>query len=88
VRIITGRLLEKDYADAEAFEFLEDQYLIGVLPCEAVRTEDQHDLERGRFGTIAKTVEPGPIQAGPTIAVIDADIGVHDIMTMIQSEAT
>jgi len=72
-------LFEKDHADAEAFELLADQDLMGVLASETIRTENQGGFQRaGRAGRKPKLdrlqlqvdralrKEHAPTDSGPT----------------------
>jgi hypothetical protein len=86
MRIVAGRLLEKDDAGPEAFEFLEDHNLIGVLSSQSIRTQDQRSIERASLGTIAQAVKTGAIETGAAVPIIHAHIVVDDVVLMVTSE--
>ena len=87
VRIVAGRLLEKDDADPIAFEFLEDHDLIGVLPREPIRTENQRGFECAGLGAIAEAIEPGTIEPRAAVPVVHAHVGIEHLMVMVTGEA-
>ncbi len=87
LRIIGEGLVEKDHLDAEALELFENQDLIGVLPREAIRTQDQDGRERSGLGAVAQPVEARPVQTRAAVSVVHADIGIHDVVMLLTSPA-
>ena len=87
LRVIGEGLVEEDHLDAEAFELFENQDLIRVLACEAIRTQDKRRLERVGLGPVAQPVQTRPVQPCPAVSVVDADIGLHDVVVLLMSPA-
>ncbi len=56
---------------ASALQLFDHDVLIGVMPCQAVRGEDEHAIEFSAPGGIAQPIQGRPIQPGAAVAVID-----------------
>ena len=52
-------------------QLVEDQHLVGVGAGQPVRREAPHRLEQPALGGVAQRVQPGPVQPGTGVAVVD-----------------
>jgi hypothetical protein len=83
VGILARRLLQEDDPNVEALELLEDEDLIGVLTSQTIGAEDQHHLERPGLRPIPEAIEAGAIQPGAAVAVIDADVRLDHLVSLL-----
>ena len=73
LRIIRGQGwgIGEGQCDSEPGQLVEDQNLVGVGPGQPVRREAPHPLEQPAFGAVTQRVQPGPVQPGSGVAVVE-----------------
>jgi hypothetical protein len=65
-----GRVGERD-GDPEAGQLIENQDLVGVGAGEPVRGQAPHPVDEARLGGVSQRVQPGTVQSGAGVPVID-----------------
>jgi hypothetical protein len=73
LRVVDGKprgVGERD-GDPEPGQLVEHQHLVGVDAGEPVRRQAPHPLDQSGLGSITQRVQPGSVQPGPGLPIVD-----------------
>ena len=73
LRVVDGKprgVSERD-GDSEPGQLVEHQHLVGVGAGEPVRRQAPHPLDQSGLGSITQGVQPGSVQPGPGMPIVD-----------------
>jgi hypothetical protein len=74
VRILTHRPLQELDLTAPLGEFIDEEHLMDIVTRQPVGSGHEHQVEGGQDRAIPQPIQTGPVEFGPTIAVIAVDI--------------
>src|SRR5690349_10450809 len=70
----TNRVIEEDHLGAGTAELLDEQNLVGIAPCEAVRGVDVEASHQARGNRVAQPLQRRAHQSCPAVSLVDVDV--------------
>jgi hypothetical protein len=77
--VLTHGPIQKLHPAATPLQFFQQEHLVDVVACQAVRGGDQHQLKRPRGHRIAQPIQARATQGGAAVAVVTKDLVVTEL---------
>jgi hypothetical protein len=74
VGVLTHRSFQKLNPAAHLLQVVHQQHLMNVIASQAIRRGYQNQLKSGHCRMVAQPVQAGPVELGPTVAIIPKDV--------------
>ena len=74
MRIITHGALDKLDTAATLGEFIDQEHLMHIVPCEAIGRSHQHAFKGGHRCPVSESVKTGTLERGAAVAVLAIDV--------------